>query len=147
MNFAVLYTLSNFMNFSLLALHIHYMVSLITNFSYIVSPKKATSVHNFTVHECNQQNLYLFAPLHTMNYKSINSNVKKLLRTIQRQQFFYQPLKTVYSWLTQNEKPEFLTPSITGTPFLYTYYKISSQLFSDDSTNLFSLCAKNNFFF
>ena len=41
-------------------------------------------------------------------------------------------LRIVYSWLNRNEKPEFLTPLITGTPFLYAYYKRFSQLFIED---------------
>ena len=45
--------------------------------------------------------------------------------------------------LTRNEKPDFLTPLITGPPFLDAYYKRFSQLFIDDSTNLISLYTKN----
>ena len=40
------------------------------------------------------------------------------LKTLQQQQSQDPVLRTVYSWLTRNEKPEFLTPLITGTPFL-----------------------------
>ena len=49
----------------------------------------------------------------------------------------------VYSWIVKNEKPATLTPLITGTPFLHAYYKRFSQLFIDDSTNLFSLYTKH----
>ena len=42
------------------------------------------------------------------------------------------------------EKPETLTPLMTGTPFLHAYYERFSQLFIDDSTNLFSLYIKSS---
>ena len=61
------------------------------------------------------------------------------IKTLQQQQSQYPVLKTVYSWFLNNEKPESLTPLITGTPFLHAYYKRFSQLFIDDSTNLISL--------
>ena len=32
---------------------------------------------------------------------------------------------TVFYWITQNTKPDFVTPQITGTPFLHAYYKKS----------------------
>ena len=65
------------------------------------------------------------------------------LKTLQQQQSQDLVLRTVYSWLTCNEKPEFLTPFITGTPFLHAYYKRFSQLFIESSTNLISLCTTN----
>ena len=52
-------------------------------------------------------------------------------------------LRTVYSWIINNEKPESLTPLITGTPLRHAYYKNFSQLFIDDSTNLIRQCFKN----
>ena len=52
-------------------------------------------------------------------------------------------LRTVYTWLTRNEKPESLTPLITHTPFLHAYYKRFSQLFKEDSTNLINLYTTN----
>ena len=52
-------------------------------------------------------------------------------------------LRTVYSWLLNNEKPEFLAPLITGTPFLHTYYKRFSQHFIEQTTNLISLYTKH----
>ena len=61
------------------------------------------------------------------------------IKTLQQQQSQDPVFKTVYSWLLNNEKPEFLTPLNTGTPFLHAYYKRFSQLFIDDSTNLISL--------
>ena len=61
------------------------------------------------------------------------------LTTLQQQQSQDPVLRTVYSWLTKNEKPEFITPIITCTNFLYAYYKRFSQLFIEDSTNLISL--------
>ena len=61
------------------------------------------------------------------------------LKTLQQQQSQDPVLQTVYSWSTRNEKPEFLTPLITGTPFLHAYYKRFSQLFIEDSANLISL--------
>ena len=61
------------------------------------------------------------------------------IKTLQQQQSQDPVLRTVYSWLLNNEKPEFVTPLITGTPFLHVYYKRFSQLFIDDSTNLISL--------
>ena len=61
------------------------------------------------------------------------------LKTLQQQQSQDPVLRTIYSWVTKNEKPEFLTPLITGTPFLYAYYKRFSYFFIEDSTNLISL--------
>ena len=64
------------------------------------------------------------------------------LKTLQQQS--QDPvLRTVYSWLTRNEKPKFLTSLITVTLFLHAYYKRFSQLFVDDSRNLISLYTKN----
>ena len=51
------------------------------------------------------------------------------LKTLQQQQSQDPVLRTVHSWSTRNEKPEFLTPLITGTPFLHAYYKRFSKLF------------------
>ena len=61
------------------------------------------------------------------------------ITTLQQQQSQDPVLRTIYSWFVKNEKPESLTPLITGTPFLHAYYKRFSQLFIDDSTNLTSL--------
>ena len=61
------------------------------------------------------------------------------ITTLQQQQSQDPVLRTVYSWIIKNEKPETLTPLITGTPFLHAYYKTFSELFIDDSTNLISL--------
>ena len=61
------------------------------------------------------------------------------ITTFQQQQSQDPVLRTVYSWIIKNEKPETLTPLITGTPFLHAYYKRFSELFIDDSTNLISL--------
>ena len=58
------------------------------------------------------------------------------IKILQQQQSQDPVLKTVYSWLINNEKSEFVTPLITGTPFLHVYYKRFSQLFIDDSTNI-----------
>ena len=63
--------------------------------------------------------------------------------TLQPQQSQDPVLRTVYSWIIKNEKPETLTPLITGTSFLYAYYKRFSELFIDDSTNLISLYNKH----
>ena len=60
------------------------------------------------------------------------------IATLQQQQSQDPVLRTVYSWIIHNNKPEFLTPLITGTPFLHAYYKRFSQLFIDDNTNLIS---------
>ena len=60
------------------------------------------------------------------------------IKTHQQQQSQDSVLRTVYSWIINNEKPESLTPLITGTPFLHAYYKRFSHLFMDDSTNHFS---------
>ena len=65
------------------------------------------------------------------------------IKTLQQQQSQDPVLRTVYSWLLNNEKPEFITPLITGTPFLHVYYKRFSQLFTDESTNLISLYITN----
>ena len=61
------------------------------------------------------------------------------ITTLQQQQSQDPVLRTVYSWIIHNKKPESLTPLITGTPFLHAYDKRFSQLFLDDSTNLISL--------
>ena len=61
------------------------------------------------------------------------------IKTLQQQQSQDPVLRTVYSWIIHNDKPESLTPLITGTPFLHAYNKRFSQLFIDDSTNLISL--------
>ena len=61
------------------------------------------------------------------------------IKPLQQQQSQDPVLRIVYSWINNNEKPESLTPLITGTPFLHAYYKRFSQLFIDDSTNLNSL--------
>ena len=45
------------------------------------------------------------------------------ITTLQQQQSQDPVLRTVYSWLIKNEKPETLTPLITGTLFLHAYYK------------------------
>ena len=65
------------------------------------------------------------------------------ITTLQQQQSQDPVLRTVFSWIVKNEKPETLTPLITGTPFLHAYYKRFSQLFIDDSTNLISLYNKH----
>ena len=65
------------------------------------------------------------------------------MTTLQQQQSQDPVLRTVYSWIIKNEKPETLTPLITGTPFLHAYCKKISELFIDDSTNLISLYTKH----
>ena len=65
------------------------------------------------------------------------------ITTLQQQQSQDPVLRTVYSWIMNNEKPETPTPLITGTPFLHAYYKRFTQLFIDDSTNLISLYTKH----
>ena len=65
------------------------------------------------------------------------------ITTLQQQQSQDLVLRTVFSWIVKNEKPETLTPLITGTPFLHAYYKRFSQFFKDDSTNLLSLYNKH----
>ena len=65
------------------------------------------------------------------------------ITTLQQQQSQDPVLRTVFSWLLNNEKLEFVTPLITGTSFLHLYYKRFSQLFIDDSTNLISLYITN----
>ena len=66
------------------------------------------------------------------------------ITTLQQQQSQDPVLRTVYSWIIKNEKPETLAPLITGTPFLHAYYKRFSQLFIDDSTNLISVYNKHS---
>ena len=61
------------------------------------------------------------------------------ITTLQQQQPQDPVLRTVYSCIIHNDKPESLTPLITGTLFLHAYYKRFSQLFLDDFTNLLSL--------
>ena len=65
------------------------------------------------------------------------------ITTLQQQQSQDPVLRTVYSWIIKNEKPETLTPLITCTPFLHAYYKRFTLLFIDDSTNLISLYTKH----
>ena len=65
------------------------------------------------------------------------------ITTLQQQQSQDPVLRTVYSWIIHNNKPEFLTPLITGTPFLHAYYKRFSQLFIDDTTHLISFIIKH----
>ena len=67
------------------------------------------------------------------------------ITTLQQQQSQDPVLRIVYSWIVKNEKPETLTPLITGTLFLHAYYKRFSQLFIDDSTNLISLFIKHSY--
>ena len=45
------------------------------------------------------------------------------LKTLQVQQSQDPVLRTVHSWISRNEKPEFLTPFNTGNLFLHAYYK------------------------
>ena len=65
------------------------------------------------------------------------------LPTLQSQQSQDPVLRTVHTWITHNNKPEFLTPLITGNPFLHAYYKRFSELFIDHDTNLISLSTPN----
>ena len=65
------------------------------------------------------------------------------LKTLKAQQSQDPILRTIYSWISRNEKPEFLTPLITGNLFLHAHYKRFSQLFIDDTTNLISLYTTN----
>ena len=65
------------------------------------------------------------------------------LKTLQRQQSQDPILRTVHSWISCNEKPEFLTPLITGNLLLHAYYKRFKQLFIDTTTNLISLYITN----
>ena len=51
------------------------------------------------------------------------------LKTLQQQKSQDPVLRTICSWLTRNEKPDFLTPLNTGTPFLHAYYNRFSQFF------------------
>ena len=60
-------------------------------------------------------------------------------KTLQQQQSQDPVLRTVYSWIIHNDKPESLTTLITGPPLLHAYDKRFSQLFIDDFTNLISL--------
>ena len=65
------------------------------------------------------------------------------LKTLQQQQSQDPVLRTVHSWLNRNENPEFLTPLITGTPFLHAYYKKFSHFVIDETTNLNNLNTKH----
>ena len=65
------------------------------------------------------------------------------ITTLQQQQSQDPVLRTVHSWIIYNTKPDSLTPLITATPFLHSYYKRFSQLFIDNSTNLISLYITN----
>ena len=61
------------------------------------------------------------------------------MKTLQKQQSQDPVLRTLYSWISRNDKPESLTPLITGNIFLHAYYKRFSQLFIDTTTNFISL--------
>ena len=93
--------------------------------------------------------LYPFMIHHFFKYKNyfqgffLPDDYSLDIKTLQQQQSQDPVLRTVYSWLLNNEKPEFITPLITGTPFLHVYYKRFSQLFIDESTNLISLYITN----
>ena len=65
------------------------------------------------------------------------------LKTLQVQQSQDPVLRAVHSWISRNEKPEFLTPLTTGNLFLHAYYKRFKQLFIDTTTNLVSLYITN----
>ena len=65
------------------------------------------------------------------------------LKTLQVRQSQDPVLQTVYSWISRNEKPEFLTPLITGNLYLHEYYKKFAQLFIDTTTSLRSLYITN----
>ena len=65
------------------------------------------------------------------------------LKTLQTQQSQDPILRTVHSWISRIENPEFRTPLITGNLFMHAYYKRFSQLFIDDTTNLISLYTTN----
>ena len=43
------------------------------------------------------------------------------IKTLQQQQSQDPVLRTVYSWIIHNDKPESLTPLTTGTPILHAY--------------------------
>ena len=51
------------------------------------------------------------------------------LKTLQHQKSQDPVLRIVYSWLINNEKPEFLTPPISGTPFSIPITKDSLNSF------------------
>ena len=65
------------------------------------------------------------------------------LTTLQVQQSQDPVPRTVYSWISRNQKAEFLTPLITGNLFLQAYYKRFAQLFIDTTINLISLYTTN----
>ena len=65
------------------------------------------------------------------------------LKTLQTQQSQDPVIQTVRSWITHNERPEFLTPLITGNLFLHAYYKRFKQIFIDTTTNLVHLHITN----
>ena len=76
---------------------------------------------------------------------SFPKNIPLTLEPFNKQQSQDPLLRKIYSWLTHNEKPVFLTPLIIGTPFLHANYKRFSQHFIDDSTNRISLYTKITF--
>ena len=101
------------------------------------TPQESTSAINVQTHSrpatyCSQK--IPFYDTSFFKYKTyfqgffLPDNYTLDLKTLQQQQSQDPVLRTVYYWLTRNEKPEFLTPLITGTPFSHAYYKIFSQL-------------------
>ena len=65
------------------------------------------------------------------------------LKTLQVQQSQDPVLRTVHSWISRNETPEYLTPLITGNLFLHAYCKRFKHLFIDTTTNRVSFYITN----
>ena len=73
----------------------------------------------------------------------MSDNFSVDLHKLQHQQTQDPVLKTVYHWIRHNAEPEYPTSLIHGSLFLHAFYKVFSEFFIDDSTNLISLYTKN----
>ena len=96
------------------------------------TPHKSVSAINVQTNlpsltHCPQ--IILFYDTSFFNYKNyfqgffLPDDYSLVKTTLQQQQSQDPVLRIVYSWIVKNEKPETLTPLITGTPFLHAYYK------------------------
>ena len=106
------------------------MYKTIYHLSHIVHKLYLSMIHHFL---STKTNVKVFSP----------DDYSLDITTLQQQQSQDPVLRTVYSWIIKNEKPETLTPLITGTPFVHAYYKRFSELSMNDSTNLISLYTKH----
>ena len=120
--------------------------------SMSTTPQESASAINVQTHSRPIRHCSQFIPFYDTSFFKYKNHFQGFflpddcsldLKPLQQQQSQDPVLRTVYSWLTHNEKPEFLTLLITGTPFSHAYYKRFPQLFIEDSTNLIDLYTTN----